>query len=169
MLTGSPVHDPTSGGGDVGSKASLGTLAGLAAGPSFEMADGGPYDPDKAYKDSKLCNLLTLGDAARRLEPKGITVNAFSPGLIADPKGFFRNQNPTFAAAFNRISQLAGVAETNEFGGSALAYMGVDPALDGVTGAWCAPSEAVPHTAVRAAIPVGTHVLAWHLLGTCLL
>ena len=47
VITASPVHDPTSGGGNVGSKASLGDLAGLAAGPSFSMVDGGAYDPDK--------------------------------------------------------------------------------------------------------------------------
>ena len=34
---------------------------------------------------------------------------------------------------FNVITKLVGVAESNEFGGSALAYMAVDPALDGVT------------------------------------
>jgi NAD(P)-dependent dehydrogenase (short-subunit alcohol dehydrogenase family) len=54
VITASPVHDPSSGGGDVGAPASLGDLAGLAAGPGFTMVDGGPYDPDKAYKDSKV-------------------------------------------------------------------------------------------------------------------
>ena len=40
----------------VGSKASLGDLSGLRAGfaPPVSMVDGGEYDPDKAYKDSKL-------------------------------------------------------------------------------------------------------------------
>lgn len=47
VVTASPVHDPMSGGGNVGSKATLGNLAGLAAGSSFSMIDGGPYDPDK--------------------------------------------------------------------------------------------------------------------------
>lgn len=55
VVTASPVHDPTSGGGNVGSPATLGDLGGLASGPAFEMVDGGAYDPDKAYKDSKLC------------------------------------------------------------------------------------------------------------------
>lgn len=53
---------------------------------------GGPYDADKAYKDSKLCNMLFMAEASRRLAPRGVSVNAFSPGLIADPNGFFRNQ-----------------------------------------------------------------------------
>jgi protochlorophyllide reductase len=150
VLTASPVHDPLSGGGKVGSLASLGKLDGLAAGPRFEMLDGGAYDPDKAYKDSKLCNMLTMAEAARRFKGAGVTVNAFSPGLIANPEGFFRNQNPTFAQAFNKISQLAGVAETNEFGGSALAFMAVDPSLDGVSGGW------------YDTLPPGAHQLAKH-------
>jgi protochlorophyllide reductase len=97
IITASPVHDPASGGGNVGSTATLRELDGLAAGPGFSMVDGGAYDPDKAYKDSKLCNMMFMAEAARRLEAKGIVVNAFSPGLIADPNGFFRNQNQLFA------------------------------------------------------------------------
>mmetsp|Transcript_37691 Transcript_37691/g.88166 ORF Transcript_37691/g.88166 Transcript_37691/m.88166 type:complete len:391 (-) Transcript_37691:207-1379(-) len=136
VVTASPVHDPTSGGGNVGSTATLGDLSGLRGGAGFTMVDGGLFDPDKAYKDSKLCNMMFMLEASRRLASEGITVNAFSPGLIADPNGFFRNQNQIFANVFNSITKLVGVAESNEFGGSALAYMAVDPALDGLTGGW---------------------------------
>ncbi|KOO32506.1 light-dependent protochlorophyllide oxido-reductase [Chrysochromulina tobinii] len=114
------------------------------------MVDGGAYDPDKAYKDSKLCNMLFMAEASRRFAPLGVTVNAFSPGLIADPKGFFRNQNQLFGTVFNAITQVVGVAETNEFGGSALAYMAVDPSLDDVTGGW------------YDTLPPGKHQLAVH-------
>ncbi len=48
VVTASPVHDPASGGGDVGAPATLGALKGLSAGPGFDMVDGGPYDADKA-------------------------------------------------------------------------------------------------------------------------
>ena len=150
VVTASPVHDPNSGGGNVGSTATLGDLSGLASGPSFSMVDGGVYDPDKAYKDSKLCNMMFMAEASRRLKPKGVTVNAFSPGLIADPNGFFRNQNQIFATIFNTITKAVGVAETNEFGGSALAYLAVDPVLDGVTGEWFDT------------LPPGKHQLAVH-------
>ena len=151
VVTASPVHDPLSGGGNVGSTATLGGLAGLTSqGASFEMVDGGAYDPDKAYKDSKLCNMLFTAEATRRLQASGITVNAFSPGLIADPNGFFRNQNQVFGNIFNTITKVVGVAESNEFGGSALAYMAVDPALDGVTGGW------------YDTLPPGKHQLAVH-------
>ena len=115
VVTGSGVHDPASEGGKQGGPekwAGLGALDGLAGGPGFTMVDGGAYDPDKAYKDSKLCDMLFMLEAARRGKGK-LTANSFSPGLIADPKGFFRNQNPLFAKAFNTITQKAGVGETN--------------------------------------------------------
>ena len=44
------------------------------------------------WQDSKLCNMMFMAEASRRLAAQKITVNAFSPGLIADPNGFFRNQ-----------------------------------------------------------------------------
>jgi len=152
LVTGSGVHDPASEGGKQGGPdkwASLGDMTGLAGGPKFTMVDGGAYDPDKSYKDSKLCNLMFTGEAARRYEGK-VTVNAFSPGLIADPKGFFRNQTPLFAAAFNGITQKLGVGETNDFAGSALGYLAVDPAMEGRTGGW------------YDALPLGKHSLAKH-------
>ena len=67
-----------------------------------------------------------------------------------DPQGFFRNQNPLFAQIFYAISQAVGVGENNDFAGSALAYMAVDPAMDGKTGGW------------YDALPLGKHSLAKH-------
>ena len=60
--------------------ASLGELKGLAGGRAFTMVDGGTYDPDKAYKDSKLCNMLFMAEAARRWGSGGITASASWPG-----------------------------------------------------------------------------------------
>ncbi|KAJ8603794.1 hypothetical protein CTAYLR_000200 [Chrysophaeum taylorii] len=136
VVTASPVHDPTTGGGKVGSPATLGDFAGLRAGPGFDMCDGGSYDPEKAYKDSKLCNMMFTAEAARRLSPSGVTANAFSPGLIPSPDGFFKYQNPVFARVFSTIATAVGVAETPAFGGSCLAFMAADASLDGVSGAW---------------------------------
>ena len=111
VVTASGVHDPASEGGKQGGPekwATMGAFGGLEGGKPFTMIDAGPYDPDKAYKDSKLANMLFMAEAARQEEGK-ITANAFSPGLIADPDGFFRNQNPFFAKAFNALTQKAGV------------------------------------------------------------
>jgi len=114
------------------------------------MVDGGAYDPDKAYKDSKLCNLLFTASAAEKWADSGIQVDAFSPGLIPSPNGFFRNQNQIFAKAFSTIAGVAGVSETNAFGGAAMAYMAVAPELPKPTGGW------------YDSYPPGKHQLAVH-------
>jgi len=55
VVTASGVHDPASPGGAQGEKATLGTLEGLEKeGKACEMVDGGAFNADKAYKDSKV-------------------------------------------------------------------------------------------------------------------
>lgn len=128
VITASSVHDPESPGGRVGQLATLGNLEGFERdGHLFEMVDGAPYNGDKAYKDSKLCNVLFTRELQRRLSKdsatKGIFANSFSPGLITST-GFFRNQNPVFSKVFGVVAtNIAGVAETPEWGGASLAYM----------------------------------------------
>ena len=137
VVTASPVHDPLSGGGKVGSTATLGDLRGLKS-SNFDMVDGGAFDADKAYKDSKLCNILFTAEASRRLAKKNskATAHAFSPGLIPAPDGFFRYQPKLFAKTFNAIATKAGVAETSEFGGACLSYVATAPLLDQSTNGW---------------------------------
>jgi protochlorophyllide reductase len=54
-VTASGVHDPESPGGQQGALATLGDLKGLEQdGRNCEMLDGGAFNPDKAYKDSKV-------------------------------------------------------------------------------------------------------------------
>jgi protochlorophyllide reductase len=54
-VTASGVHDPESPGGAQGVPATLGDLKGLEQnGKSCEMPDGGLFNADKAYKDSKV-------------------------------------------------------------------------------------------------------------------
>jgi protochlorophyllide reductase len=100
VVTASSVHDPESPGGAQGEKATLGNLRGLEEqGRDCEMVDGNSFNADKAYKDSKLCNVLFTRELQRRLErsdaTKGMSVNCFSPGLIVGT-GLFRDQNPVF-------------------------------------------------------------------------
>jgi protochlorophyllide reductase len=94
VITASEVHDPSSGGGKVGRPAGVGTLVGLRQGPGAPMLDGSVFDAEKAYKDSKLCNLLMAREAARRLQTAGLAVPvvAWSPGLVIPRSegGFFR-------------------------------------------------------------------------------
>lgn len=76
------MHDPESAGGAVGPGATLGDLSGIRSGRDFAMVSGEPFDADKAYKDSKLCDLLLAREFAARLKAAGspVTVNAFGPG-----------------------------------------------------------------------------------------
>jgi protochlorophyllide reductase len=87
VVTASSVHDPDSPGGAQGKTATLGDLKGLedavASGTGqFDMVDGGNFNADKAYKDSKLCNVLFTRELQRRLDESGskIKANSFSPG-----------------------------------------------------------------------------------------
>jgi NAD(P)-dependent dehydrogenase (short-subunit alcohol dehydrogenase family) len=60
VVTASGVHDPASPGGAQGQTATLGQLQGLKRyGRDCAMLDGGPFNADKAYKDSKVCASLS--------------------------------------------------------------------------------------------------------------
>ena len=137
VVTASEVHDPASPGGNVGLGAGLGDLAGLkASGADFQMLDGSEYNADKAYKDSKLCNVLFARELQRRLSAanSAVTVNAFGPGLITRT-GFFRYQNPLFVKLFDfATNDIFHVAETVDGGGDCLVYMATSPALEGKGG-----------------------------------
>lgn len=139
VVTASEVHDPASPGGSVGKGATLGDLAGYDRdGAAFEMASGEEFDADKAYKDSKLMNMLFTYELERRLLEKGskVTVNAFGPGLITRT-GLFRHQNPLFVKAFDfATNEVFHVAETVDRGGDCLVYMLTEPSLEGVGGTY---------------------------------
>jgi protochlorophyllide reductase len=130
VVTASSVHDPDSPGGAQGKTATLGNLKGfedaVASGTGkFDMVDGGPFNADKAYKDSKLCNVIFTRELQRRLDESGskIKVNSFTPGLIVGT-GLFRDQNPVFTKLFDvAATNLLKVGETTHYGGGALEYM----------------------------------------------
>ena len=130
VITSSEVHNPMSGGGRVGKPATLGTLDGLRQHKLVAMINGqAVFDADKAYKDSKLCNILMARHLADQLKTKGneIPVITWSPGLVI-PKGsggFFRTsrqQNPLGLALFTFIARdLLRLTETLEKAGALLA------------------------------------------------
>ena len=105
IITSSEVHNPISSGGRVGAKASLGKLSGLSSGAEFEMIDGNQFNADKAYKDSKLCNILFAKELSNRLKKINqlIPVIAWAPGLVIsrDSQGFFR-----YSRQYNQIGQM---------------------------------------------------------------
>ena len=90
--------------GNVPPKANLGDMRGLAGGlnglNSSAMIDGGDFDGAKAYKDSKVCNMLTMQEFHRRYyEDTGITFASLYPGCIATT-GLFREHIPLFRLLF---------------------------------------------------------------------
>lgn len=139
VVTASSVHDPDSPGGAQGSLATLGSLQGMEKAVAassdafgvFDMVDGGAFDADKAYKDSKLCNVFFMKELQQRLDKdnKGIEVNAFSPGLIVST-GLFRDQNPIFTKVFDfAATNLLKVGESVHWGGGALEFMTLDSSV----------------------------------------
>jgi protochlorophyllide reductase len=140
VVTASEVHDPATPGGRVGRAAGLGDLEGLRSGPGAAMVDGGGFDAEKAYKDSKLCNLLMARALAERLRPIGnpVAVRAWSPGLVIprDQGGFFRysrRHNPIGQALFALLARdLLRFSETPQRAGALLAQLALgDPEVGG--------------------------------------
>tara|TARA_B100001250_G_scaffold142332_1_gene121812 strand:+ start:312 stop:1343 length:1032 start_codon:yes stop_codon:yes gene_type:complete len=106
IITSSEVHNPLSAGGRIGMPAGLGNLNGLRNLDEFEMLDGkSKFNADKAYKDSKLCNILFGKELSNRLCLKElkIPVITWAPGLVI-PKsndGFFR-----YSRKYNPLGQM---------------------------------------------------------------
>jgi protochlorophyllide reductase len=130
VVTASEVHDPSTPGGRVGRPAGLGQLEGLRQGAGSALVDGrSPFNAEKAYKDSKLCNLLMARALATRMGP----VRAWSPGLVI-PRGrggFFRysrEHNPLGQAMFAALARdLLRLSETPQRAGALLAGLAADP------------------------------------------
>ncbi len=105
VITSSEVHDPKSAGGSIGAAAGLGNLKGLKNERNFNMIDGiSSFNADKAYKDSKLCNILFARELSQRIISQGrnIPVITWAPGLVI-PRvtgGFFR-----YSREYNQIGQ----------------------------------------------------------------
>ena len=139
VVVASGVHDPK-----------LRTGMPKAAIADFETlaATGGPragvFDGRLAYVNSKLCNLWFTYELVRRLEAagaRGLTVNAFDPGLVPG-SGLGRDYPPALRFVWERI--LPGVARVLSpllptinpapKSGAALARLVLDPAFGSTTG-----------------------------------
>jgi len=82
--------------------ANLGELQGLEAGfqAPLAMIDGRPFKPGKAYKDSKLCNMVISRELHRRFHADtGIVFSTLYPGCVADT-ALFRDTPKAFQAIF---------------------------------------------------------------------
>ncbi len=72
--------------------ADLGNLSGFKNGflAPISMANGKKFKPGKAYKDSKLCNMVTVQELSKKYPNEKIIINSLYPGCVADTK-LFRN------------------------------------------------------------------------------
>ncbi len=80
----------------------LGNLEGMEAGfkEPITMINGKKFKSGKAYKDSKLCNVLTMRELHRRYHNStGIIFTSLYPGCVADTP-LFRNHYPLFRKIF---------------------------------------------------------------------
>ncbi|KAL1299470.1 hypothetical protein HN51_044011 [Arachis hypogaea] len=143
IIVGSITGNTNTLAGNVPPKANLGDLRGLAGGlnglNSSAMIDGGDFDGAKAYKDSKVCNMLTMQEFHRRYhEETGITFASLYPGCIATT-GLFREHIPLFRTLFPPFQKYItkGYVSEDE-AGKRLAQVVSDPSLtkSGVYWSW---------------------------------
>ncbi|KFK42711.1 protochlorophyllide reductase c [Arabis alpina] len=142
IIVGSITGNTNTLAGNVPPKANLGDLRGLAAGingQNSSMIDGGEFDGAKAYKDSKVCNMLTMQELHRRYhEETGVTFSSLYPGCIATT-GLFREHIPLFRLLFPPFQKyITKGYVSEEEAGKRLAQVVSDPSLgkSGVYWSW---------------------------------
>ncbi|KAK9689777.1 hypothetical protein RND81_09G080300 [Saponaria officinalis] len=143
IIVGSITGNTNTIAGNVPPKANLGDLRGLSGGlngvNTSSMIDGGEFDGAKAYKDSKVCNMLTMQEFHRRFhEETGVTFASLYPGCIAET-GLFRNHVALFRTLFPPFQKyITKGYVSEEEAGSRLAQVVSDPSLtkSGVYWSW---------------------------------
>jgi NAD(P)-dependent dehydrogenase (short-subunit alcohol dehydrogenase family) len=104
------------------------------------------YSGFGAYGSSKLANILFTRELAKKLEGKGVTVNALHPGVIAS--GFGRNNKGVFGFI---MRNLAGpFLGSEESGARTSVYLATSPDVEGKTGLYFKSSrESTPTEQAR--------------------
>ncbi|MBD2102118.1 protochlorophyllide reductase [Leptolyngbya sp. FACHB-261] len=130
VILGTVTHNPDELGGKIPPRPDLGDLRGFAEGfkEPISMIDGKKFEPVKAYKDSKVCNVLTMRELHRRYhESTGITFSSLYPGCVADTP-LFRNHYPLFQKIFPWFQKnVTGGYVSQELAGERVAVVVADP------------------------------------------
>ncbi len=130
IILGTVTHNPEELGGKVYPRPDLGNFEGFEAGfkDPVSMVDGKPFEPVKAYKDSKVCNVLTVKELHRRYHNlTGITFSSLYPGCVADTP-LFRNHYPLFQKLFPLFQKyITGGYVSQELAGERVAAVVADP------------------------------------------
>jgi protochlorophyllide reductase len=110
--------------------ADLGDLSGLEAGLKAPnaMIDGKAFKPGKAYKDSKLCNMITVRELHKRLHAStGVVFSSLYPGCVADTP-LFRNTPKLFQIIFPWFQKnITGGYVSQDLAGDRVAQVVADP------------------------------------------
>lgn len=130
VILGTVTHNPDELGGKIPPRPDLGELQGFAEGfkAPISMIDGKKFEPVKAYKDSKVCNVLTMRELHRRYhEPTGISFTSLYPGCVATT-ALFRNHYPLFQKLFPLFQRyITGGFVSEELAGERVAAVVADP------------------------------------------
>lgn len=130
VILGTVTHNPDEPGGKVYPRPDLGNFEGFEAGfkNPITMANGKEFEPVKAYKDSKVCNVLTMRELHRRYhDSTGITFSSLYPGCVADTP-LFRNHYPLFQKLFPLFQKyITGGYVSQEVAGERVAAVIAEP------------------------------------------
>ena len=130
VILGTVTHNPDELGGKIPPRPDLGNFEGFVAGfkDPITMIDGKKFEPVKAYKDSKVCNVLTMRELHRRYhESTGITFTSLYPGCVADTP-LFRNHYPLFQKLFPWFQKnITGGYVSQDLAGERVAMVVADP------------------------------------------
>ncbi len=130
VILGTVTHNPKELGGKIPPRPDLGELKGFADGfkAPVSMIDGKKFEPVKAYKDSKVCNVLTMRELHRRYhQSTGITFSSLYPGCVATT-ALFRNHYPLFQKLFPLFQKyITGGFISEELSGDRVAEVVADP------------------------------------------
>lgn len=103
-------------GGMIPPLANIGKLEGLEMGMKkpITMVDGGKFNGAKAYKDSKVCDVMLMRELHRRYHKStGIVFTSLYPGCIAETK-LFREHYPVFQNLFPILQRTITKAYVSE-------------------------------------------------------
>jgi NAD(P)-dependent dehydrogenase (short-subunit alcohol dehydrogenase family) len=89
-----------------------------------------PYNPVKAYQQSKECNRLLTWALARRLAGSGVTANAMAPGLVQT--GLYRETRVPVRLLLRIIGLFHG--RSVEQGADTAVWLASSPDVEGVSG-----------------------------------
>jgi protochlorophyllide reductase len=108
----------------------LGDLKGFEEGfkAPISMINGKKFKAGKAYKDSKLCNVLTMRELHRRYhDSTGIVFSSLYPGCVAET-GLFRNHYSLFQKIFPLFQKnITGGYVSEELAGERVADVVAEP------------------------------------------